>query len=129
MSAKRVRVTPSSPAAMSALARSAIHPVASVSAGPPCGGLYLNPPSRGGLCDGVTTIPSARPGSAASIPRLCVRIARLSAGVGTHASRESTRTSTPLPTSTSMALRSAGRESPWVSRPRNSGPVMPWSAR
>ncbi len=31
-----------------------------VSAGPPLGGLYLKPPSRGGLCDGVTTIPSAR---------------------------------------------------------------------
>ena len=36
-------------------------PVASVSAGPPLGGLYLKPPSRGGLCDGVTTMPSARP--------------------------------------------------------------------
>ena len=33
--------------------------VASVSAGPPCGGLYLKPPSRGGLWDGVTTMPSA----------------------------------------------------------------------
>ena len=32
-----------------------------VSAGPPSGGLYLKPPSSGGLCDGVTTIPSARP--------------------------------------------------------------------
>ena len=32
----------------------------SVSAGPPFGGLYLKPPSSGGLCDGVTTIPSAR---------------------------------------------------------------------
>ena len=42
------------------LARLAIAPVASVSAGPPLGGLYLNPPSLGGLCDGVTTIPSAR---------------------------------------------------------------------
>ncbi len=55
---------------MSAFARSAIQPVASVSAGPPFGGLYLNPPSRGGLWDGVTTMPSARPGSAASRPRL-----------------------------------------------------------
>src|SRR5207245_3941616 len=34
--------------------------VASVSAGPPLGGLYLKPPSSGGLCDGVITIPSAR---------------------------------------------------------------------
>ena len=39
----------------------AITDVASVSAGPPCGGLYLKPPSAGGLCDGVTTMPSARP--------------------------------------------------------------------
>ena len=70
MSAKRARATPSRPAAISAFARSAIHPVASVSAGPPWGGLYLKPPSRGGLCDGVTTMPSARPGSSASRPRL-----------------------------------------------------------
>ena len=27
--------------------------------GPPCGGLYLKPPSSGGLCEGVMTIPSA----------------------------------------------------------------------
>ena len=31
----------------------------SLPAGPPSGGLYLKPPSRGGLCDGVTTMPSA----------------------------------------------------------------------
>ena len=30
-------------------------------AGPPLGGLYLNPPSCGGLCEGVITIPSANP--------------------------------------------------------------------
>ena len=35
--------------------------VASESAGPPWGGLYLKPPSAGGLWDGVTTIPSASP--------------------------------------------------------------------
>ena len=29
-------------------------------AGPPCGGLYLRPPSSGGLCEGVMMIPSAR---------------------------------------------------------------------
>ena len=49
------------------LARSAITPVASVSAGPPLGGLYLNPPSRGGLCDGVTTIPSESTGGPAAV--------------------------------------------------------------
>ena len=37
-----------------------------MAAGPPSGGLYLNPPSSGGLCDGVTTIPSARPPEAAA---------------------------------------------------------------
>ena len=43
------------------------HRVAPVSAGPPLGGLYLKPPSSGGLCDGVMTTPSARP---AARPRL-----------------------------------------------------------
>jgi hypothetical protein len=61
------------------LARSAIHFVESVSAGPPLGGLYLNPPSRGGLCDGVTTMPSASP---ADFPVLARRMAWLTAGVG-----------------------------------------------
>ncbi|SIJ37343.1 Uncharacterised protein [Mycobacteroides abscessus subsp. abscessus] len=65
--------------------------MASVSAGPPCGGLYLNPPSRGGLCDGVTTIPSAR---SAGLPRLCRRMAWLTAGVGVYRSRESMATTT-----------------------------------
>ena len=45
----------------SSLARSSIHLVASVSAGPPWGGLYLKPPSSGGLCEGVITMPSASP--------------------------------------------------------------------
>ena len=40
------------------LARFSIQSVTSVSAGPPWGGLYLNPPSVGGLCEGVITIPS-----------------------------------------------------------------------
>ena len=52
--------TPSSPASSSRFASSWIQPVTSVSAGPPFGGLYLKPPSSGGLCDGVTTMPSAR---------------------------------------------------------------------
>ena len=63
---------------------SAIQPVASVSAGPPCGGLYLNPPSRGGLCDGVTTMPSARPAPVVR-PPLARRIACDTAGVGREA--------------------------------------------
>ena len=52
--------------------------VASVSAGPPLGGLYLKPPSRGGLCEGVTTIPSA----GGPPPAFAVRIACETAGVG-----------------------------------------------
>ena len=43
------------------LAWFSIHLVALVSAGPPVGGLYLKPPSSGGLCEGVITMPSARP--------------------------------------------------------------------
>ena len=59
--ASGTRRTPDIPAAMIALARSWIQPVASLLAGPPSGGLYLKPPSVGGLCEGVTTIPSASP--------------------------------------------------------------------
>ena len=103
--------------------------VISVPAGPPSGGLYLKPPSRGGLWLGVTTMPSERPGSSSARARLYVRIAWLSAGVGTHESRESTRTSTPFATSTSIAECSAGSDRPCVSRPRNSGPRMPCAAR
>ena len=39
----------------------------SVSAGPPEGGLYLKPPSSGGLCDGVITTPSASPAVAPAV--------------------------------------------------------------
>jgi hypothetical protein len=35
--------------------------VVPVSAGPALGGLYLKPPSSGGLCEGVMTTPSAVP--------------------------------------------------------------------
>ena len=51
----------------SSLARSWIQRVTSVSAGPPLGGLYLKPPSSGGLCDGVMTMPSAKPLVAAAV--------------------------------------------------------------
>src|SRR5271165_1765707 len=60
-------------------ARFCTHPVTSVSAGPPCGGLYLKPPSSGGLCDGVITMPSAR---CSLRPRLYTRIACEMTGVG-----------------------------------------------
>ena len=75
------RRTPSRPAAISSLARAAITLVASVSAGPPCGGLYLKPPSAGGLCDGVTTMPSASP-APVERPPLARMIACETAGVG-----------------------------------------------
>ena len=111
------------------MARRAIQPVASESAGPPWLALYLNPPSRGGLCDGVTTIPSARERSSAALPRLWRRIAWLTAGVGVYRSASSTSTVVPAAPSTSSAVVHAGSLSPWVSRPRNSGPSIPCSAR
>ena len=51
------------------------------------GGLYLKPPSRGGLWEGVTTMPSARPGplvrTPASVPApLARRMECETAGVG-----------------------------------------------
>ena len=101
-------------------------PVASVSAGPPLGGLYLKPPSRGGLCDGVTTMPSDR---SPSRSRLNVKIAWLTAGVGVKRSAESIIATTSLAASTSSADAHAGSESAWVSRPMKSGPVVPCSAR
>ena len=66
-------------AARMRFASSWIQRVTSVSAGPPLGGLYLKPPSSGGLCDGVTTTPSA---SARARPRFQVRMACETAGVG-----------------------------------------------
>jgi len=77
-----MRSTPANPDSMYVLAASAITFVASVSAGPPLGGLYLNPPSLGGLCDGVTTMPSANPGPFRDLPLLARRIACETAGVG-----------------------------------------------
>ncbi len=111
---------------MISLARSWIQPVASVPAGPPSGGLYLNPPSAGGLCDGVTTMPSASP---VVRLRLCARMAWLRAGVGVYPSRLSMSTSTPLAPRTSSAEVHAGSLRPWVSLARNSGPSVPWAAR
>ena len=63
-----IRRTPAFAAASSSFARSWIQRVTPVSAGPPCGGLYLNPPSSGGLCDGVTMIPSASRSLPAVVP-------------------------------------------------------------
>jgi hypothetical protein len=74
-----MRFTPAQPPAISSLARFSIQPVASVSAGPPWGGLYLMPPSWGGLCEGVMTMPSAR---TLGWLRFQARMAREMTGVG-----------------------------------------------
>src|SRR5439155_17979192 len=66
--ANGTRLTPELPARSSSLARSWTHFVTSVSAGPPLVGLYLKPPSSGGLCDGVMTMPSARRLTPAPLP-------------------------------------------------------------
>ena len=50
--ASGTRFTALQPPRRISLARLAIAPVASVSAGPPLGGLYLNPPSRAGCATG-----------------------------------------------------------------------------
>jgi hypothetical protein len=110
-----MRFTPALPAAMSALARSWMTFVTSTSAGPPCGGLYLKPPSFGGLWEGVMTMPSARPSLR---PRFQVRIACEMTGVGVNPPARWRNTSTPFPARTSMALRWAGTDTAWVSMPR-----------
>ena len=96
-------------------------------AGPPSGGLYLNPPSSGGLCDGVTTIPSARP----SVPVRGCASGWPATGPGSACSRPGCRPGPPrsLAASTSSAVTKAGSDSACVSRPRNSGPVVPAAAR
>jgi hypothetical protein len=104
------------------LARCWIQAVMSVSAGPPFGGLYLKPPLSGGLCEGVMTMPSARP---VPRPRLWARIACESAGVGVNSSSFAIIVSTPLAASTASALSNAGCDSAWVSMPMYSGPAMP----
>src|ERR1700712_2901134 len=100
--------------------------VASESAGPPFGGLYLKPPSRGGLWLGVTTMPSA---SLLVRPRVALRVACDTAGVGVYPSATSSITVTPLAASTSRAVAVAGPDSAWVSAPMYSGPSVPCDAR
>ena len=115
--------------ASNSFARASTAFVMSLSAGPPCGGLYLKPPSRGGLCDGVMTMPSASAARFAPDAALNAMIARDSAGVGVYWPSACTRVSTPFAARTSSAVRSAGAEAACVSAPRNSGPVMPARAR
>src|ERR1700719_1657564 len=74
-----MRLTPWRTSSRKPFAARSIAEVMSVSAGPPSGGLYLKPPSSGGLCDGVITTPSARPELR---PLLAVRMACEIGGVG-----------------------------------------------
>ena len=86
--------------------------------GPAVGRVAPNPPSDGGLCEGVTTIPSARTPEGPASSALCARMANDSAGVGVYPPRASTSTRTPLAASTSSALTWAGSDSACVSAPR-----------
>ena len=104
-------------------ASSWIQRVTSVSAGPPLGGLYLKPPSSGGLCDGVTTIPSARPVVPAPVRDEDRERQRRRRRVAVLRHRPARRRRSA--TSTSSAVRQAGSESACVSRPMNSGPCVP----
>src|SRR5260370_17028184 len=97
-------------------------PVASVSAGPPLGGLYLKPPSRGGLCDGVTTMPSDR---SPSRSRLKVRIAWLTAAVGVKRSAESIIPTTSFAASTSSAHPPPPPHTPCLPPPLTIPPSLP----
>ena len=54
---RKILFTPKLSASIYWLALSWIQLVVSTSAGPPWGGLYLKPPSPGGIVDGVTTTP------------------------------------------------------------------------
>ena len=67
------------------------------------------------------TMPSASP---VLRPRLYVRIAWETAGVGVYSSPCAIMTSTPFAASTSSALARAGTERACVSMPRNSGPSI-----
>src|SRR5215472_6125886 len=123
---KAMRFTLLFPARNRSFARFCTHAVTSLSAGPPLGGLYLKPPSSGGLWDGVITMPSARP---AWRLRLYVRIEWEITGVGVYPRPLSTITWTPCAESTSSAVWKAGSDRAWVSRPRNRGPSMPLAVR
>ena len=84
----------------------------------------MMPPSSGGLCEGVITIPSARPEVR---PRLYVRMACEITGVGV-ALRDQ-KVETPFAPSTSSAVSCAGSERACVSLPRKSGPLVPCALR
>ena len=74
-SSNGTRFTSFNPFSSISFALFSIHFVTSSFAGPPFAALYLKPPSSGGLCEGVTTIPSVSS---------CVRIAFEITGVGVY---------------------------------------------
>ena len=76
-------------------------------AGPPVGGSYLIPPSVGGLCEGVITMPSASC-ALSLIFLLYSRIARDITGVGVGAKFCDKIIFTPFAANTSMQVLSAG---------------------
>ena len=94
---------------MSSLARCAIQLVASESAGPPCGGLYLKPPSRGRVVargDDDAVGLALGPARRVVVP-LQDRVARAPASARSRRTGRRARR-TWLPTSTSRAVVSAG---------------------
>ncbi len=86
----------------------------------------MKPPLSGGLCEGVMTIPSAKPRLR---PRLYLKMAWETAGVGVYSLPAEVITITSLALSTSRALANAGADSACVSKPMNSGPSMACRAR
>jgi len=122
---KGILRTPFPPDFRISFARAWIRSVISGSAGPPDGGLYLKPPSSGGLWEGVITTPSARPDVR---PLFHPRMAWEITGVGVYPPPCWTTVSPPLAAKTSTAVRKAGSERAWVSFPTNRGPVIPFPA-
>ena len=116
-----MRFTPRELAGEQLVGAVSIHLVTAVSAGPPLGGLYLKPPSSGGLCDGVMTMPSAKPERR---PRLYVMIACERVGVGYSRARVDHDVQS-LAASTSSVVAKAGSDSACVSIAKNSGPSIP----
>src|SRR5271169_5050982 len=114
------------PSAIRSLARFWIQLVAVVSAGPPLGGLYLKPPSSGGLWEGVMTMPSAQ---GTCRVRLHTRMACEITGVGVTPSSFWMMVSTLLAARTSSAEHCAGEDRACVSFPMYRGPVIPCALR
>src|SRR5271166_1950227 len=120
------RLTPAFPARNNSFARSWTQWVTSVSAGPPLGGLYLKPPSSGGLWEGVMTMPSAQ---GTCRVRLHTRMACEITGVGVTPSSFWMMVSTLFAARTSSAEHWAGEDKACVSFPMYRGPLIPCALR